>query len=128
MRKSKSATGAAKTADGRLRESRVGTRPRAKKRFGQHFLEPAWVTKLVAAIAPTPEDTFLEIGPGRGALTRPLAAAAGHVVAFEIDRVLAEDLGAQALPRVRIVAADFLRVTSEPSSDRNSEREHSRSR
>ena len=34
-----------------------------------------WVAKLVAAIDPRPDDTFLEIGPGRGALTRPLAAA-----------------------------------------------------
>ena len=47
---------------------------RARKRFGQHFLEPAWVAKLVAAIAPQPDDTFLEIGPGTGALTLPLAA------------------------------------------------------
>ena len=37
---------------------------RAKKRFGQHFLEAAWADKLVAAIAPQPDDRFLEIGPG----------------------------------------------------------------
>ena len=35
------------------------TRP--KKRFGQHFLEPAWVAKTIAAIAPRPEDVFVEI-------------------------------------------------------------------
>ena len=50
-----------------------GDRPR--KRFGQHFLEPAWVAKLIDALDAGADDTFLEIGPGRGALTRPLAAA-----------------------------------------------------
>jgi 16S rRNA (adenine1518-N6/adenine1519-N6)-dimethyltransferase len=65
---------------------------RAKKRFGQHFLEAAWVAKLLRAIAPERWDVFLEIGPGRGALTFPLAEAAARVVAFEIDRELAAGL------------------------------------
>ena len=69
---------------------------RAKKRFGQHFLEPAWVTKVLRAVAPEPDDVFLEIGPGPGALTRPLAAATSHVVGIEIDRDLAADLPASA--------------------------------
>ena len=64
---------------------------RARKRFGQHFLEPAWVTKVIRAIDPVGSDAFVEIGPGRGALTRPLAAQAGHVTAVEIDRDLASD-------------------------------------
>ena len=55
---------------------------RARKRFGQHFLEPAWVTKLVAAIAPQSTDRFIEIGPGRGAITAPLAAQAGRLIAI----------------------------------------------
>ena len=42
---------------------------RARKRFGQHFLEPAWVEKVLRAIAPARGETFLEIGPGRGAMT-----------------------------------------------------------
>ena len=37
---------------------------RARKRFGQHFLEDVWVRKVVAAIDPQPDDVFLEIGPG----------------------------------------------------------------
>ena len=45
-----------------------------RKRFGQHFLEPAWVEKVIRAIDPKPDETFIEVGPGRGALTRPLAA------------------------------------------------------
>jgi 16S rRNA (adenine1518-N6/adenine1519-N6)-dimethyltransferase len=86
--------------------------PAARKRFGQHFLEPAWVDKVVRAIGPAPTDRFLEIGPGRGALTRPLAAAAAHVVAVEIDRNLSALMTAAALPRVTVVTGDFLRMTA----------------
>ena len=43
----------------------VNHRP-SRKRFGQHFLQPAWADRLVAAIAPRPDDRFLEIGPGPG--------------------------------------------------------------
>ena len=81
---------------------------RARKRFGQHFLEPAWVAKLVAAIDPRPEQTFLEIGPGRGALTKALAARAGRVVAVEIDRDLAAALPDRVPGTVRVVEGDFL--------------------
>jgi len=80
----------------------------ARKRFGQHFLEPAWVVKVVKAIAPGPDDAFIEIGPGRGALTAPLAAAARTVTAFEIDRDLAAALRAAAPPNLTIVEGDFL--------------------
>lgn len=80
----------------------------ARKRFGQHFLEPAWVIKVVDAVAPQPEDSFFEIGPGRGALTRPLAARAARVTAFEIDRDLASALRETAPPNLTIVEGDFL--------------------
>jgi 16S rRNA (adenine1518-N6/adenine1519-N6)-dimethyltransferase len=83
----------------------------ARKRFGQHFLEPAWAEKLVRTIAPKPDDTMIEIGPGRGAITRLLAAAARHVVAFEIDRDLAGDLRASAPANVTIIEGDFLDIT-----------------
>jgi 16S rRNA (adenine1518-N6/adenine1519-N6)-dimethyltransferase len=83
---------------------------RARKRFGQHFLEPAWVAKVIRAIDPVGSDSFVEIGPGRGALTRPLAAQAGHVTAVEIDRDLASDLRAAALPNVTVVDGDFLEL------------------
>ena len=47
---------------------------RVPRRLGQHFLRPASVERLLRVIDPAPEDVFLEIGPGRGALTLPLAA------------------------------------------------------
>lgn len=84
--------------------------PRARKRFGQHFLEPAWVAKLVASISPAPGDVFLEIGPGRGALTVPLASCVRRVIAVEIDRDLARLLREQLPSTVIVVEADFLEV------------------
>jgi 16S rRNA (adenine1518-N6/adenine1519-N6)-dimethyltransferase len=91
----------------RLRRPATG---RPRKRFGQHFLEPAWVKKLIDAVAPAPDDTFLEIGPGRGALTIPLAARVKRLVAVEIDRDLAAALPAQVPAHVRVVGADVLGV------------------
>jgi 16S rRNA (adenine1518-N6/adenine1519-N6)-dimethyltransferase len=87
-----------------------GTTGGAKKYFGQHFLEPAWVTKLVRVIAPQPTDVFLEIGPGRGALTDPLTAAAHHVVAVEIDRSLAAALDQERRANLTVIQDDFLEV------------------
>ncbi len=92
-------------------ELKVGpTKPRARKRFGQHFLEPAWVAKLVKSLDAQPTDTFLEIGPGRGALTKPLIPTVRRVVAVEIDRDLAAALRAAEDPRLRVVEGDFLDV------------------
>ena len=84
--------------------------PRARKRFGQHFLEPAWVDKLVASIDPAPSDIFVEVGPGRGALTLALAPRVARVIAVEIDRDLAAALPARVPPNVQVVRGDFLRT------------------
>jgi 16S rRNA (adenine1518-N6/adenine1519-N6)-dimethyltransferase len=81
---------------------------RAKKKFGQHFLEPAWADKLVQAIAPRPTDRFLEIGPGPGALTLRLAPLVAHVTAVELDRDMAESLAPRLPPNVSLVEQDFL--------------------
>jgi 16S rRNA (adenine1518-N6/adenine1519-N6)-dimethyltransferase len=88
-----------------------------RKRFGQNFLEPAWAEKLVRAIDPQPNQTFIEIGPGRGAITGPLARSARHIVAFEIDRDLASDLRASAPGHVTIVERDFLDLTASELDD-----------
>ena len=99
----------------RRRGSGVGDRdkppyPRARKRFGQHFLERAWVDKLIAALGTSRGDTFLEIGPGRGALTKALAPHVARIVAVEIDRVLADVLPSRVPLNVRVVTGDFLNV------------------
>jgi 16S rRNA (adenine1518-N6/adenine1519-N6)-dimethyltransferase len=69
------------------------------------------VDKVIRAVAPSPGQTFLEIGPGRGALTDPLTAAAGRVIAFEIDRDLAADLRAKGPANLLVIEGDFLDVS-----------------
>ena len=81
---------------------------RPRKRFGQHFLEPAWADQLVEAIRPEAEDRFLEIGPGPGALTLRLAPRIAHLTAIEVDRDLAAALIPQLPQNVELVVADFL--------------------
>lgn len=59
----------------------------AKKRFGQNFLtDQAVIAGLVNAINPQPSDLMVEIGPGLGALTKPLLQKLDHLHVVEIDR------------------------------------------
>ncbi len=72
----------------------------ARKRFGQHFLESAWVTKLVDGLERrSPTIAFVEIGPGRGAITRRWQRRSARLLAVEVDRDLAAALdGASSCP------------------------------
>jgi 16S rRNA (adenine1518-N6/adenine1519-N6)-dimethyltransferase len=83
------------------------TRPR--KRFGQHFLEAAWAEKVVEAIAPSPTDRFVEIGPGPGALTLRLAPRVAELTAIEVDRDLASRLTRAVPANTTIVVGDVLK-------------------
>ena len=70
--------------------------PRAKKRFGQHFLtDRHYLTRIVDAIVPKAGDSMVEIGPGTGILTAELVAKLDRLHAVEIDRELAADLAAR---------------------------------
>ncbi|MBX3236295.1 MAG: ribosomal RNA small subunit methyltransferase A [Nitrospiraceae bacterium] len=85
--------------------------PPPLKRLGQNFLiDPNIVRKIVALAGVTPQDNVLEIGPGRGALTEALAAAAARVVAIEIDPLLHQYLMARQAewPNVELICADAL--------------------
>lgn len=80
-----------------------------RKRFGQNFLVDAGViAAIVAAIRPARGDRIVEIGPGLGALTRPLLAAVEQMHAIEIDRDLAAALEREFAPRLTVHAADVL--------------------
>lgn len=68
------------------------------------------MNRIVDAVAPLPEDTILEIGPGRGALTAALAGRAARVIAVEIDRDLARTLSRLVPSNVHVVCADVLKV------------------
>jgi 16S rRNA (adenine1518-N6/adenine1519-N6)-dimethyltransferase len=59
------------------------------KRFGQNFLtNPAIVSRIIEALDPSADETIIEIGPGKGALTAPLLERAGSLVAIEFDQNL----------------------------------------
>jgi len=82
-----------------------------KKRFGQHFLTDRSILRRIVEFAHIDRtDTIVEIGPGKGALTRELAAVASRVIAIEIDKDLIPALRSDMPPNVDIVAADALAV------------------
>jgi 16S rRNA (adenine1518-N6/adenine1519-N6)-dimethyltransferase len=59
------------------------------RRLGQHFLADANITRKIVALAElSPQARVVEVGAGTGTLTRALAAAGSHVVAYEIDQGL----------------------------------------
>ena len=90
--------------------------PQPRKQFGQHWLrsEKA-LQKIVAAAGLGEGDRVLEIGPGKGVLTRPLLAATAAVVAVEIDRdlcrLLVEKLG--KIDNFLLLQADILSLDLE---------------
>jgi len=104
------------------------TAHRARKRFGQHFLhDPNVLESIVAAVAPNADDHLVEIGPGRGALTRLLLQAQaggraatealpgggnGALDAIEIDRdlvaLLRSESDLNAWPRFTVHEVDAL--------------------
>ncbi len=60
---------------------------KAKKCFGQNFLvDQSIIADIVSCIRPQAADTMVEIGPGLGALTRPLLKQLNHLHVVEIDR------------------------------------------
>ena len=86
-------------------------RPSRRPRLGQNFLSsPRTAERIVNALATDPGSWVLEVGPGRGALTRPLLARGTRVLAVEVDgRLVArltEELGCDLL---RLIEADALR-------------------
>jgi 16S rRNA (adenine1518-N6/adenine1519-N6)-dimethyltransferase len=69
------------------------SRHRPRKRFGQHFLaDPGAIGAIVDAIAPQETDSMVEIGPGPGAITVPLARRVARLDVIELDRDLAAAL------------------------------------
>ena len=93
--------------------------PRAKKRFGQHFLtDRHYIDRIVSAIAPQADEMIVEIGPGAGAITAPLVDKLHHLHAVEIDRDLAAALrsrfpaGKFTLHEENVLAFDFDKLPS----------------
>ncbi|HEY5218684.1 MAG TPA: 16S rRNA (adenine(1518)-N(6)/adenine(1519)-N(6))-dimethyltransferase RsmA [Gemmatimonadaceae bacterium] len=85
--------------------------PPVRKSLGQHFLnDERALAKIAGALELTGEETVIEIGPGRGALTEHLVPLAKRLILIEYDRALAAMLRERyaASPAVEIVEADVL--------------------
>jgi 16S rRNA (adenine1518-N6/adenine1519-N6)-dimethyltransferase len=83
----------------------------ARKRWGQHFLiRSETAVRIVEAAGIGPADTVIEVGPGDGALTRPLADRADRLLAIEIDPLRADALEREfsGRPKVRVRRGDVL--------------------
>jgi 16S rRNA (adenine1518-N6/adenine1519-N6)-dimethyltransferase len=90
----------------------------AKKRLGQNFLiSQSIISRIVELVAPRPGERVVEIGPGRGALTVPLAKSGAEVWAIEFDRDLVGYLSRLLASHAdaHIVNADFLTFEPDPS-------------
>jgi 16S rRNA (adenine1518-N6/adenine1519-N6)-dimethyltransferase len=82
---------------------------RARKRFGQHFLNDGGVIDaIVRAIHPQAGEFVVEIGPGLSALTQPLVERLGHLTVIELDRDLAQRL--RSHPQLTVIESDVLKV------------------
>ncbi|MEE1619965.1 16S rRNA (adenine(1518)-N(6)/adenine(1519)-N(6))-dimethyltransferase RsmA [Zafaria sp. J156] len=108
-------------ADIRRLAAELDVRP--TKTLGQNFvIDGNTIRRIVAAAKLDPQDTVLEVGPGLGSLTLGLLDAARHVVAVEIDPVLAgrlprtiEEFRPGHGGRLDVVLSDALKVTSLPA-------------
>lgn len=102
------------SAHRQVNAARRSSRPKHKPKLGQNFLvDVGAARRIVEALGDIRNSVVLEIGPGRGALTKMLAERAGRLIATEFDRELARNLKQQfsAKENVSIVEADFLSVT-----------------
>ncbi|GBD88476.1 ribosomal RNA small subunit methyltransferase A [bacterium BMS3Abin03] len=80
------------------------------KRFGQNYLHDKNILKkIVGEINPQPNETILEVGPGKGALTEYLYEKTGDLLAVEIDKRVIDYLR-NRYPAVKIIQADFLKL------------------
>lgn len=82
-----------------------------KRRFGQNFLvDKNVIERIVASVQPHPDETIIEIGPGRGALTERLVQSGARVMAIEFDRELVPLLRERfaKVTNLKLVEADAL--------------------
>jgi 16S rRNA (adenine1518-N6/adenine1519-N6)-dimethyltransferase len=87
--------------------------PTPKKRFGQHFLRDRGVIdRIVRWIQPAPNDVFLEIGAGDGALSLCLAPGVSRLLAIELDAECIPHLqnGLVQYPSATVIEGDILRL------------------
>ena len=94
---------------------------RARKRFGQNFLQDQGIIySIVALINPSPDMHMIEIGPGLGALTRPLLNNLDKLDLLEIDRDLVQYWIEENLQGLRVIEGDALKFNFDEWSQNRS--------
>ena len=94
---------------------------RARKRFGQNFLQDQGIIySIVALINPSPDMHMIEIGPGLGALTRPLLNNLDQLDLLEIDRDLVQYWIEENLQGLRVIEGDALKFNFDEWSQNRS--------
>jgi 16S rRNA (adenine1518-N6/adenine1519-N6)-dimethyltransferase len=89
--------------------------------LGQHFLrDPGILKKMVNQINPLPDETIVEIGAGKGALTFLLLEKAGWVFAIEKDKNLVPELRKRNEKKLVVIEEDVLRISFESLVGRSS--------
>jgi len=99
------------------------------ERLGQHFLSDKEILrKIIEAAQISKKDTVIEIGPGKGILTRALCERAGKVIAIELDSYLSKTLRPAVGPftNLEIINADALKTLNEPTLLTTLQKEESR--
>ena len=82
----------------------------ARKRFGQHFLvDTGIILSIIRVIDPQPQDAVIEIGPGLGAMTRPLLVCLNKMAVVELDRDLVKRWNNEHQPNLIVFEADALK-------------------
>jgi 16S rRNA (adenine1518-N6/adenine1519-N6)-dimethyltransferase len=82
----------------------------ARKRFGQHFLvDSGMIHLIIKAIDPKPQDALIEIGPGLGAMTKPLLNCLDVMAVVELDRDLVKFWKNQAIQKLQVHESDALK-------------------
>ena len=82
----------------------------ARKRFGQHFLvDSGMIHLIIRAIDPKPQDALIEIGPGLGAMTKPLLNCLDAMAVVELDRDLVKFWKDQAIQKLQVHESDALK-------------------
>ena len=92
-----------------------------KPELDQHFMaDPALIKKIVSLAGIRKGETVLEIGAGKGTVTKEIAGKAGRVIAVEIDPILGRELRELGLPRTEVKIQNALEFldTQKPHFDR----------
>lgn len=89
----------------------MATKRSRRHAWGQHYLHnPRIIAKIIECISPDENDLIIEIGAGKGALTKPLLEKAGKVIAIEKDAALTSYLEKIKKKNLHIIQKDILRL------------------